>query len=60
MVVSTLSYDFECGILTMDEQEVDVPGHTAAIGRTHPELVACLDHTWPGYALGMLAATAVI
>ena len=31
--------------------EIDTPGHTSAIGESHPELIACKDATpWGNYA----------
>lgn len=30
--------------------EIDTPGHTAIIGDSHPEFIACRDVPWTGYA----------
>jgi hexosaminidase len=31
--------------------EVDMPGHTASLARSHPEHIACFGKAWDTYAL---------
>lgn len=48
-VSDVISYAAERGIDVL--LEIDTPGHTSAIGESHPELIACKDATpWATYA----------
>ncbi|KAG8730538.1 N-acetyl-glucosamine-6-phosphate deacetylase [Ceratobasidium sp. 414] len=47
-VKDILTYAAQRGVDVM--LEIDTPGHTAAIGESHPEHIACFHAPWPGRA----------